>query len=349
MRCNGLRIDPIGTAHSGPRGLAWVAMALILAGQSCFGPPCRGQSASDWTSREIPLAIESARATRPVVTGLAVDGAGYRIAAAGDDHLVRVWNRETGGLEWLVNGHTDWVRAVAFTPDGAYLASTGNDRRIIVWNMADGKPFRELGPFSGALAAVRFSEDGEWIAGVGYEMPLTVLRWRDGADRRELACPCQDMRTLAFSPDGAHIAAAGRSGEVRVWSLATGEVVDRYVLHRQRVRAVLFAGDANTVYSAGDDRRVYVARVGDGDNRRVLVELDTKIQSLTRMDPWIVAGCADNSIRLLHGETGKEVARLDGHAGTVSALDALPGQIFSGSYDTTVRVWKITSETAVSR
>ena len=40
-----------------------------------------------------------------------------------------------------MQGHTDKVSSVAYSPDGRYLASTGDDYRICVWNSGLGGDF----------------------------------------------------------------------------------------------------------------------------------------------------------------------------------------------------------------
>ena len=65
-----------------------------------------------------------------------VYGPGGRLASAGDDMAVRLW--DSAGHELLVlRGHTDAVRALVFSPDGNKLASASEDRTIKIW---DGTP-----------------------------------------------------------------------------------------------------------------------------------------------------------------------------------------------------------------
>jgi WD40 repeat protein/tRNA A-37 threonylcarbamoyl transferase component Bud32 len=69
------------------------------------------------------------------VHGLAY-GPGGRLASVGDDRTVRVW--DAAGHELLaLPGHSQTLRAVAFSPDGHRLASAGDDGTIKVW---DGTP-----------------------------------------------------------------------------------------------------------------------------------------------------------------------------------------------------------------
>ncbi|MDE0022359.1 MAG: hypothetical protein OXT69_13405, partial [Candidatus Poribacteria bacterium] len=52
-----------------------------------------------------------------IVYSLAYSPDGSRLASGGVDGTVRIWNAETGDLIRTLEGHTDWVRSVAWSPD----------------------------------------------------------------------------------------------------------------------------------------------------------------------------------------------------------------------------------------
>ncbi|MCK5217632.1 MAG: hypothetical protein KAJ93_07575, partial [Methanosarcinales archaeon] len=61
-----------------------------------------------------------------------------------------------------LEGHTDWVRAVAVTPDGRFAVSASNDRTLKVWDLKTGKA---VAGFSGdgPLLTCAISPDGDTI------------------------------------------------------------------------------------------------------------------------------------------------------------------------------------------
>ena len=106
-------------------------------------------------------------------TGLRWSPDGTRLAAGCfDDCQVHVWGAVGRGSGTLFRrcegelldqsfGHSDWVRAVAWSPDGTMLASAANDAKVKIWDMSG---------HGGGKPALRFRHDGalkavDWCAG----------------------------------------------------------------------------------------------------------------------------------------------------------------------------------------
>ena len=62
------------------------------------------------------------------------------------------------------HGHTNWVAAVAWSPDGKYLASAGLDTTVQLWNATTGKAL-----LSYIGHAIAWSPDGKHLASVGFD------------------------------------------------------------------------------------------------------------------------------------------------------------------------------------
>ena len=90
--------------------------------------------------RVIELAPPDAEEKTPVISSVALDPAGKLLAAVGDDHLVRVFDIQSGKILYRWKSHTDWVKASAFRPDGQVLATSGADRRIRSVGRAEPRP-----------------------------------------------------------------------------------------------------------------------------------------------------------------------------------------------------------------
>jgi WD40 repeat protein len=68
------------------------------------------------------------------VRGVAFSPDGTRLATAGEDQTVRVWDAHTGHQVLELKGHRHWVACVAFSPDGMRLATGGFDGLARPWD-----------------------------------------------------------------------------------------------------------------------------------------------------------------------------------------------------------------------
>jgi WD40 repeat protein len=57
---------------------------------------------------------------------------------------VKVWEAASGRLLRSLEGHTDWVQAVALSPDGRTIVSGSWDSTVKVWEAESGRLLRSL-------------------------------------------------------------------------------------------------------------------------------------------------------------------------------------------------------------
>lgn len=279
----------------------------------------------------------------PVVTSLSIHPTEDLLATAGDDHLVRLWDLQSGQIIRTLHGHTDWVTRVAFCRNGQQLLTAGRDRRLLNWDLRSGGPPVSVGTHRRPISGIALHPQSQRLAVTGFRSTLKLFDLpRSGRARltQEATCPCLDTRALGFSPNGQWLAAAGRNGKIRIWNLRSGQSFD-LAGHKRRVTNVVFASDS-LLLSAGEEQVIHMWNVPEQMRQHSLKHRAGKVLAMTMLDATRFAvSTAQNVIVLCDVRDSSPYAILQGHTGSVAAIVARGDHLVSGSFDTTVRIWNI--------
>jgi WD40 repeat protein len=133
---------------------------------------------------------------------------------------VRVWNIDSGEVEQTLEGHSDSVRGVAFSPDGSKLASASDDRTVRVWNVDSRKVEQTLEGHSDFVVGVAFSPDGRKLASASADRTVRVWNVDSGEIEQTLKGHTSLVNGVAFSPGGSRCYA--QVEELNRWVILNG-------------------------------------------------------------------------------------------------------------------------------
>lgn len=107
------------------------------------------------------------------VLACAAFSANGRLLAFGNQ-AITLWNTETQKVATTLVGHTRFVTALAFSPDGDLLASASQDRTVRLWDVAKGEEIYRLKGHTNTVCTVAFSPDGKTIASAGTDREIRL-------------------------------------------------------------------------------------------------------------------------------------------------------------------------------
>lgn len=123
-----------------------------------------------------------------------------------------------------LTGHSDWIVACAFSPDGKRLASASKDGVLILWDIATGSELANVaGHFIDVVQpfTLAFSPDGARVVIASANGKMKLLDAATGGEVADLAGHQDRIRAFSCSADGTRFASAS-SGALNVWNSQTG-------------------------------------------------------------------------------------------------------------------------------
>jgi RNA polymerase sigma factor (sigma-70 family) len=312
----------------------------------------------------------------------AAAGRGKAITTLGNDGSAWIWDPATGKALRRLDLPGS-AAALAVSASGEYVASLGREETFRVLKVVTGKERGAIhaegtGPFS----SVRLSPDGGLLAAQSLNGARTVWDTATGKKVGRPVEAATDLvfrgralperwvfgtnPPLAFSPDGRMLASldnevamkADQFGneapyafqKIRLADATTGRVLRSFGKRVREDTAMTFTPDGRCL-ATRDREGILLWEIASGNPRLHIKGLSLHIRGLPSgiptvafsPDSRVLATAAWKTVHLLDADTGKLLAKLDGHDGAVASLTFTSDgkRLISGSADTTAFVWNV--------
>ncbi|KAL1963512.1 hypothetical protein VTN77DRAFT_8093 [Rasamsonia byssochlamydoides] len=280
-----------------------------------------------------------ATAFSPVSSSTMVTGSG--------DSTARIWDCDTGTPLHTLKGHTNWVLAVSYSPNGAMIATGSMDNTVRLWDAKKGTPLGN--PLRGHT---------KWINGLAWE-PYHLQE--SGRPRLASASKDSTVRVWDVVNKRIDIVLTGHKGSVtcvrwggtgkiytsshdktiKVWNSKDGSLIQTLAAHAHRVNHLALSTDF-VLRTAFHD---HTKKVPETEAERVEVAKKRFEKAATinnKIMERLVSASDDFTMYLWDPENStKPVARLLGHQKEVNHVTFSPdgAYIASAGFDNHVKLW----------
>lgn len=167
-----------------------------------------------------------------------------------------VWEWQSESYILKQQGHFDAMNSLVYSPDGQRIVTAADDGKIKVWDVESGFCIVTFTEHTSGVTACEFAKKGSVLFTASLDGSVRawdLIRYRNfrtftAPERLSFTC-------MAVDPSGEVIAAGSiDSFDIHIWSVQTGQLLDRLSGHEGPVSSLAFAPDGSVLVSGSWDR-----------------------------------------------------------------------------------------------
>ncbi len=168
---------------------------------------------------------------------------------------IRLWNTETDDtFDIKFADRSEWLRAMAFSPDGYKLVIATSEKKVQMWDVKDGvllTSFFEEQPIEKTIRDITISPDGSLIAVVMQKQIRLVGRAKQPHFKEVSTGDDTYWLEAIFSPDNTVLILSIIGGGIQLLDVVTGDLLTTLEGHSASPYVLSFSPDGRTLVSAG--------------------------------------------------------------------------------------------------
>lgn len=153
--------------------------------------------------------------------------------------------------------------------------------------------------------------------------------------------------SVALSPRGYILVTGSWDNTIKVWNVATGQLLRTLQGHQEAVWSVAVSADGKILASGSSDRQIKIWNLRTGQLIHTLTGHSNWVAAvdLSPDGTLIASGSSDKTIKVWSLKTGELIHTLQGHSYAVTCIAFTPDgkTLVSGSGDKTLKFWSLTT------
>ncbi|MEO6890729.1 MAG: serine/threonine-protein kinase [Ktedonobacteraceae bacterium] len=184
-----------------------------------------------------------------------------RIASASlNGDTIQLYNGDDGGSPFSYSINSNFVSAVAWSPDGTLIASGssgGMGDQVQIWDIVNDHKLKGYNADSRGIYSIAWSRDGKYIVFGGFD---GIVQVREANTGSKILSYKHDklVYTVTWSHDGTRIASGSADHTVQIWNPFNKKIIHTYYGHKASVRAITWSLNDSRIASGSDDSTVQV-------------------------------------------------------------------------------------------
>ncbi|MEE0266978.1 MAG: TIR domain-containing protein [Bacteroidales bacterium] len=253
--------------------------------------------------------------------------------------LRQSWESNSGTLE----GHSDFVYSVCWSPDGKYLASCSDDETIKIWDAKSGKELKTLEGHYYDVNSVCWSPDGKYLASGSHDKTVKIWDANSGECILTFEGHSESVRSVCWSPYGKYLASGSWDNTVKIWDAKSGKELKTLEGHSVNVESVCWSPDGKYLASGLWNNTVIIWDAKSGKELKTLEGHSDYVYSIcwSPDGKYLASGSYDATVKIWDAKSGVCIRTFDGHYYDVNSVCWSPDgkYLASGSFDKTVKIW----------